>query len=177
MRIAKAPGGAPPGRVAAGRSLWTLQTGVLLMLGWLALDGTGNLAAGALFAALGAGVGAWLAPGDAYPWRPLRLAGFFLHFLRASLLGGIDVASRALHPRLPLEPALVVHPLSLPPGLPRTLMLSVVSLLPGTLSVAIDTDDRLHVHVLVRGADHGLADLERRVARLLSLPPPAGSGS
>lgn len=83
--------------------------------------------------------------------RPLRLGVFGLHFLLASFQGGIDVALQALQPRLPLQPTLVVHQLWLPTGLPRTLMLSVVSLLPGRLSVAVDAAGRMRVHVLVRG--------------------------
>lgn len=146
------------------------------MLGWLALDGVDNLGTGLLFSLLGSGIGLWLVPGEPYPWRPLRLAAFALHFLLASFRGGFDVARRALQPRLSLQPALVVHQLSLPAGLPRTLMLSVVSLLPGTLSVAVDAAGRLQVHVLVRHAEHGLVELEDRIARLFGLPPPSADG-
>ena len=146
------------------------------MLGWMALDGIGNLGMGLLFSVLGAGIGVWLVPGEPYPWRPLRLAAFALHFLVASFRGGVDVAIRALRPQLPVRPALVVHQLRLPAGLPRTLMLSVVSLLPGTLSVAVDAAGRLQVHVLVRHAEHGLVGLEDRIARLFGLPPPSADG-
>lgn len=154
------------------RRLWTLQTGALLCLVWLALDGLDNPGVGLFFAALGTAVGAWLVPGDPYPWRPLRLAGFFLYFLYESLRGGVDVAWRALHPRLPLAPATSEVRLWLPEGMPRTVMVSVVSLLPGTLSVDI-VEDRLSVHALVPQAFQGVHALQRKVAWLFSLEKPA----
>ena len=167
----------PEPHPAAGsrdRWLWLLQTFVLLVVVWVALDGTGSLAVGAGFALLGAAAGAWLAPGLAYPWRPLHLAGFTLYFLAQSLRGGVDVAWRALHPALPIQPCFCEHPLQLGPGLPRTAFVSIVSLLPGTLSVSVDPlRNCLTVHTLTPSAADELAGLERHVARLFSvaLPP------
>lgn len=163
-------------RPPAGRLLWALQTAALLVLVWLALDGFGNLAAGAAFALLGSAVGTWLVPGEPYPWRPLRLAGFFLYFVRASFRGGIDVAWRAMHPRLPISPALIEYRLSLPPGLPQAMMVGAISLLPGTLSVALDTEGRVQVHALTPQAADGLRELEKQVERLFSLDTAMGPG-
>ncbi|MBB5014381.1 Na+/H+ antiporter subunit E [Rehaibacterium terrae] len=157
-----------------GRSLWAVQTLCLLLLVWLALDGAQNLWVGLVFAALGALAGAWLAPGELYRWRPWRLPGFCLYFLRESLRGGIDVAWRALHPRLPIKPCFERFVLDLPAGLPRTLMVSTVSLLPGTLSVSIDDDGALRVHALMPGAFAGVPELQRRIHRLFSLDGRAG---
>lgn len=163
----------PESQPAAGsreRLLWLLQTFVLLAIIWVALDGTASLMVGAAFALLGAVAGAWLAPGLAYPWRPLQLASFTLYFLAQSLRGGLDVAWRALHPALPIEPRFCEHPLQLGPGLPRTAFVSIVSLLPGTLSVVVDpVRNRLTVHTLTPSAADELAGLERRVARLFSV--------
>lgn len=155
------------------RLLWLLQTFVLLLVVWIALDGAGSLAVGAGFALLGAAAGAWLAPGVAYPWRPLRLAAFTLYFLLQSLRGGLDVAWRALHPALPIEPCFCQHALRLGPGLPRTAFVSIVSLLPGTLSVIVDAaSDRLTVHTLTPAAASELPALEQRVAHLFSVALP-----
>jgi multicomponent Na+:H+ antiporter subunit E len=148
-----------------------VQTWIVLILVWLALDGPDNALAGVLFAALGAAAGTWLAPSQAYPWRPLRLLRFFAYFVRESLRGGLDVAARALHPRLPIAPEVYEHRLRLPAGMPRTLMVSVVSLLPGTLSAGIDVQGRLIVHALTSGSLAGVTELERRVAELFSLEP------
>ncbi len=151
-------------------SIWALQAAIVLLLLWMALDGLENLGFGLLFAVLGAVAGAWLAPGQVYPWRPLRLFGFALYFTRASFQGGLDVAARALHPALPIAPCLREYPLLLPPGLPRTLFVGVVSLLPGTLSARLDVEHgRLTVHALTAISFDDLDDLERRVARLFSL--------
>jgi len=151
------------------RRRWAVQTAVVLMVLWLALDGTDNLLPGFLLALLGAAVGTWLAPGESYPWRPLRLARFFAWFVYESFRGGLDVAARALHPRLPIAPCLVEHRIGLPPGAPRTLMLSVLSLLPGTLSADLESDGRLTVHALSPEALAGVFELEQRVASLFSL--------
>src|SRR5690606_9396994 len=70
------------------RPLWAVQTVCALLLMWMALDGFGNLWLGAIFSVVGAIVGAWLIPGEAYPWRPLRMLMFLLFFLRESFRGG-----------------------------------------------------------------------------------------
>lgn len=154
---------------SAGRGLWAVQTLCLLLLVWLALDGTDNLWTGLVFAAFGALAGAWLAPGEPHRWRPWRLPGFCVYFLGESLRGGVDVAWRALHPHLPIEPRFERFALTVPPGLPRTLMVSTVSLLPGTLSVRLDGDGALRVHALTPAAFAALPELERRIRQLFAL--------
>jgi multicomponent Na+:H+ antiporter subunit E len=42
--------------------------------------------------------------------RPAALARLALRFLRQSVVAGVDVARRALDPRLPLHPGFVVYP-------------------------------------------------------------------
>jgi len=91
-------------------------------------------------------------------------------FLRHSLLGVVDVARRAFQPQMPIDPDLVEYPLRLPSGLPQVFMANIVSLLPGTLSAALD-HNVLTVHVLDRQTGY-LAELqmvEQRVARMLNL--------
>lgn len=86
-------------------------------------------------------------------------------FLWHSLRGGIDVAWRALHPRLPIEPALIEHRLRLQSVLQRACMIDIVSLLPGTLSATLE-GNTLTVHVLNRhvGIEHELQALETVIA-------------
>jgi multicomponent Na+:H+ antiporter subunit E len=152
------------------RAAWGAQVFVVLAVVWLALDGAGAWPVGLLAALGGACAGALLVPGEPYRWRPLRLGAFFLWFVQASLRGGIDVAWRAFLPRMPLQPGFIDYPLSLPAGPPRTLMLSVVSLLPGTLSVDLDRDGHvLCVHFLTPDMGTGLKPLERRIAWLFGL--------
>lgn len=80
-------------------------------------------------------------------WSLRGIARFIPYFLWHSIRGGVDVASRAMHPQLPISPVLFDYRFRLPPGLSRTFMANTVSLLPGTLSVELD-DEILRVHVL-----------------------------
>jgi multicomponent Na+:H+ antiporter subunit E len=109
---------------------------------------------------------------------PLGLLRFLPMFIRLSVLGGIDVARRAISPRLPISPGYETFPLQLPEGLSRVVFLGVVSLLPGTLSVEV-VDDQLRIHVLDRhhAHDETLSLIEDRIAALFgnapSVDPPA----
>lgn len=121
---------------------------------------------------------AWIVGALAAPERPagLRLSGvlrFAAFFIRASAIGGIDVARRALHPRRPLAPGLVEHPLRVAAGLRRALVAYVACLLPGTLSAEVE-GDRLLLHVLDEAAPNAevLHALEDRVAGLFDEPRP-----
>jgi multicomponent Na+:H+ antiporter subunit E len=152
---------------------WGLQVFLVLAGTWLVLGGPEAWHVGLPAALAGAAAGTWLVPGEPYRWRPLRLLGFFAWFVLASLRGGLDVAWRALRPRMPLAPGFADHPLRLPAGPPRTLMLSVVSLLPGTLSADLDAERNvLCVHYLAPDMAAGLAPLERRIAHLFGLAIP-----
>lgn len=157
------------------RWVWAVQCAVILATVWLALTGLDALYLGALTAAIGGFIGARFVPGFPYPWRPHRLLAFFLYFIRTSVHGGLDVAWRALLPRPAISPGWIRYPLTLPPGQPRTLLISIMSLVPGTLSADIEADDILVVHVLVQKPDQDRAlaeirDLEDRISRLFSLP-------
>lgn len=102
--------------------------------------------------------------------RWLQVFGFIPFFFKHSLLGAIDVSRRALQPSLPLAPVLAEYPLQIPEGDARTLLINIISLLPGTLSADVH-GDRLLVHVLDKKTDYGneLAKVEQAVARLYAL--------
>ncbi len=102
---------------------------------------------------------------------------FVPFFFWRSLYGGVDVARRALHPRLPISPGMYDHRWRLPPGPPRVFMANTVSLLPGTLSAELD-EKHLHVHVLDETAAfaEALKELEQRVAALFGLELAATAG-
>jgi multicomponent Na+:H+ antiporter subunit E len=96
-------------------------------------------------------------------------------FLWQSVLAGIDVARRALHPRLPLATGLVTYRTGLPRGQARNTFASITSLLPGTVPLAdeevgivyhcldtaqpvaeqLATEEREYAKALVPGRDHG----------------------
>lgn len=91
-----------------------------------------------------------------------RFAAFFL---KHSLLGGVDVARRAFHPGVPIDPDLIEYPQRLTPGLSRVFMLNTVNLLPGTLSAVLDCgvlkvhapDRRKAFEVELQAVEHSVA--------------------
>lgn len=141
-------------------ALWLVLTG--LDPGGLVFGGVAVVAASALSLRL-------LPPARGRaPWRALPMLPAF--FWR-SLLGGIDVARRALDPRLPLAPAWQRVPARLGAG-GRFLIGAEFSLMPGTLVAGCSGDCYL-VHLLDArqpiAAD--IATEETRLRRAL-----AGSG-
>lgn len=80
--------------------------------------------------------------------QPAALARFVLHFLRQSVVAGVDVARRALDPRLPLNPGFVLYPVRLPPGPGRNMFTALMSLLPGTVPTGSAERGDLLIHCL-----------------------------
>lgn len=109
-------------------------------------------------------------------WR--GLFHFVPFFVWRSVLGAVDVASRAFHPRVPIDPLIIDYPLRLPPGLPQVIMANIVSLLPGTLSTTLD-GRTLQIHVLDGRVDPmtGLQELEQRVAQMFAARLMMSTGS
>jgi len=117
---------------------------------WIILNGgnPADLVAGAV-AALAA---TWaslrlLRPGTSRV-RPAALARLVLRFLRQSVVAGVDVARRALDPRLPLHPGFVAYPMALPRGPARNMFTTLISLLPGTVPTESDEKEGLLIHCL-----------------------------
>jgi multicomponent Na+:H+ antiporter subunit E len=166
-----------PSSMMSGRDrlLWARQVFTVLALLWLALSGLRYPIPGLLAALAGAAVAAWLATIAPRPLTPLRLAAFALFFLVESMRGGLDVAWRALHPALPIEPQFHRFRLELPSGQPRALLVSALSMMPGTLSAELeDGGETLVVHALTGGAMTSVALLHARVRRLFGLPDDGG---
>jgi multicomponent Na+:H+ antiporter subunit E len=90
------------------------------------------------------------------------------HFLWQSVSAGVDVARRALAPRLSLQPGLVSCPLGFGPGLARNTFATITSLLPGTVPCD-EVDDVLVYHCLDtrQPVVEQLWEEERRLARAL----------
>jgi len=156
-----------------------LRNGLLFALVWWVLVGGETISwwTGVPVVLLAAVVSVALFPPVKLVW--FELFRFVPFFLIRSLLGGADVAWRALHPDLPIDPHEIEYPIKLPPGLALVFMANTVSLLPGTLSVTLNSDF-LKVHVLSSRKDilSELATLEAMVAALfgISLPEAAGEG-
>ena len=105
----------------------------------------------------------------ARPWRlrPLAAARMAAWFLRRSLVAGTDVALRALGRRPCLAPAFVTLHTRLERAPARVLLANALSLVPGTLSTALDGAE-LHLHLLDRSApvEQELRELEAHIAAL-----------
>ena len=150
------------GRRQASPSAWFTQSFGVLILIWIALNGFDGLLTGFLTALVAAGFGTYFACGQPYPWHPLRWLAFAGFFLLESIKGGSDVAWRAMHPALKIEPEFSRYEIDLPVGLPTTLLTSLVSLLPGTLSVRLyEHEHVLNVHALTPSAVASVQRLER----------------
>jgi multicomponent Na+:H+ antiporter subunit E len=160
---------APPRWLLLRRGPW--RAAAFAVLWWvLAAGDVGSWVIGVPVSLGAAAVSLSLAPHKLWRWRLIGMARFIPFFLRESLRGSIDVAIRALHPRLPLAPEVVHYRLRLPDDFARVFLANTVSLLPGSLSADLQ-HDRLSVHVLDRSlpVEATLRSLERRVAGLFGV--------
>lgn len=114
------------------------------------LDGVkpAGLLIGLPAAALAAWVSIRLFPPSRTRPRLMGLLSLGWHFLRNSIVAGVDVAMRAFHPRLPLRTGFLTYECRIPAGSRRDLFLSMGSLMPGSLPVAEDEDGRIVLHCL-----------------------------
>lgn len=144
---------------------------LLLAVWWILTEGDTRywyygLAAGALATALSLRV-APPAPArrGRRPWEVPALAGWFLW---SAVRGGVDVARRAITPRMPISPHTIRVPATTVPGsVGRRVGLWMVNLMPGSLSVD-EGDDWVELHVLSSDLDPGAswAELDRRLSRI-----------
>lgn len=136
---------------------------------WLVLTGadTGGLILGAVTAAGAAWISLRLLPYGGASIGILALLSLVPGFALRSMQGGIDVAWRALHPRLPVKPGWLVWKTRLPPGGARVGFGLEMSLLPGSL-IAGTRNESIYVHCLDIDKDvmRDLAAEEERVGRV-----------
>ncbi len=109
-------------------------------------------------------------PLRSWQWSLRGLIAFMPYFLWQSFLGGLDVAWRAFHPRLPLDPGLQAFETRLPGQLPRVFLAWTISLLPGTASVTLE-EQHLTIHVLNQDDQFSpkMIDLENRIGRIFGV--------
>lgn len=151
-------------RISLARALCFLTLWIILMPSAKPAD----LVCGLIATVVATQMSLRLSPPAAGRVRLLALLVFVPHFLAQSLLAGIDVARRALHPRLPLQPGLVVYRVGFQPGMARNVFAIVTSLLPGSIPID-DTEDGLVYHCLdvAQPIAEQMADEERRLASAL----------
>lgn len=141
-----------------------------MLLWWVLTEGGSVLSVlGVLGVGLAVLASCWLLPPRTWPLRPLAVVRFLPFFLWQSLLGGWDVALRAIRFRVDVGPIVITHVFALESQPARVLFLWVVSLLPGTAAMDL-LGDRVRIHVLdQRIADtETLRGVERRIASLFT---------
>lgn len=151
------------------RKALLLKRFLLLFVLWLVLTGSDPdaIIPGFGAAALAVSVTRKLPP-ERYRISLSGGLAFLPGFVWRSFRAGIDVAWRALHPQMPLNPGWIAYSCRLPPGLPRTMLGGAVSLLPGTLAAGGGKDNML-VHCLDRNAAvaRQINDEEKRVQKVV----------
>lgn len=129
-------------------SAWARGAGFLGF--WLALIGIDpvDLVVGVMAAAIATWVSLRLLPPGPSRFRLGEVASYVLRFLHQSVVAGVDVARRALDPRLPLRPGFVVHQCNLPHGAAHDAFCAITGLLPGTLPCGPDKNGGIVIHCL-----------------------------
>jgi len=163
-----------PGEAAA-RTNRHLERGTIVLASlalWLLLNegDFSSLLVGVPAAVMGAALSQYL-PAPAKTRVSVRgLMELVPYFLWQALVGGWDVARRALAPRVRVTPGFVGYHLSLPEGLPRAVFLDTLTLLPGTLSADVQgAEMRMHVVDVDACSPEQIRQLEHRVARLFAI--------
>jgi len=152
-------------RAAGYLALW------VVLIGFDPLD----LVVGVFAAAAATWTSLRLLPPTAGRVRFAVLIALLPRFLWQSVVAGLDVARRAFHPRMPLQPDFVEYPVNLPRGQARNAFETITSLLPGTMPCDEDAqtivyhcldvgqpvveqlaaDERAYGRALVPGRSHG----------------------
>ncbi|MBK1717991.1 Na+/H+ antiporter subunit E [Thiocystis violacea] len=106
------------------------------------------------------------------PWSLLNLLLYLPVFLKDLVLANIDVASRVLNPRLPINPGIVRIRTGLTAPYQRLMLANSITLTPGTVTLEMEGED-LYVHWIdVRTTDPDAAgetikgNMERAIARI-----------
>lgn len=149
------------------------RTLVLVFAWWVLTEGqSGSWGVGVVTASLALIASLILVPPTQRRISPAGALVFAAFFLRQSIMGGIQVASLALRPRLDLAPAVLELPLSLPAGPARIWLVYTLNLLPGTVCLGIDGDVlRLHALDGRQPIEAEVRKAERQIARLLGIGP------
>jgi multicomponent Na+:H+ antiporter subunit E len=109
---------------------------------WLVLAGAdpADLPAAAVAVVAATWTSLRLLPPGSWRLSPSALAKLTLRFAYQSVAAGVDVARRALDPRLPLRPGFVRYPVRFPPGPARNTFTTLTSLLPGTVPAGAERE-------------------------------------
>ena len=150
-----------------------LARGAGFLAFWVILIGFGpvDLVVGLITAAAAAWTSLRLLPPQPGRVRLTAVVSLIPHFLWKSVVASVDVARRALDPRLPLRPGFIAYRVGFAPGPACNVFAAITSLMPGTVPCA-DEDGALIYHCLDIGQPvvEELAEEERRLAQAREAP-------
>ena len=130
----------------------TLGRGFMYLVVWMVIAGgdADDLLPGLGAAVLATWASLRLMPPDRVGGsvRWLSALGLFARFVRVSVLAGLDVARRALAPRMRLAPGCVHYRPQLPPCDARSLFQAMTSQMPGTIPSGTEPSGAIAYHCL-----------------------------
>jgi multicomponent Na+:H+ antiporter subunit E len=147
------------------------RAAIYVILWWILTDGNPtSWLMGGLSVGFAVFVGTLLFDQTAWSWSFKGLIRFVPFFLVGSVRAGMDVMRRAIHPKLPINPALIHYRLRLPVKPARIFMACTLTLMPGTLSAGL-SETHVTVHLLDANlfSQGQLEKVELRVADLFGL--------
>jgi len=139
---------APRSRISAA----AVGRGATYLVVWMVIAGgdADDILPGLGAAALATWVSLRLMPPDPLGGsvRWLEVLRLFARFVRVSVLAGLDVARRALAPRMQLAPGYVHYQPQLPPSDARSLFQAMTSQMPGTIPSGTEPSGAIAYHCL-----------------------------
>ncbi|PPD44042.1 MAG: sodium:proton antiporter [Methylocystis sp.] len=123
----------------------------LVFLGlWLVISGvsTSDLALGLAVAVIAAFASARLLPCTGVRLNPRACVEMALGLPFQIAVAGIEIARRALHPKLPLSPGFIEYTSHLPEGVSRNAFTALVSMQPGSVPIAGHKGGDILIHCL-----------------------------
>jgi multicomponent Na+:H+ antiporter subunit E len=158
-----------------------LRRGTAYLALWMVIAGgeAEDLVPGLGAAALAAWVSLRLLPPDPVGGsvRWLATLRLFARFVRVSVIAGLDVALRALAPRMRLAPGYVHYRPQLPPSDARSLFLAMTSQMPGTIPSGTESDGTIAYHCLDASQPVASQLAEEEARLLMALGGALGSSS
>ncbi len=99
--------------------------------------------------------------------KTVRFIAYLPWLICQIVLANIDVAKRALSPRMPIDPQVVTFKTMLKSDVARTALANSITLTPGTVTIDI-VDDVFYVHAIAKEPADDLLEgaMERRIAHI-----------
>ncbi|HLR66527.1 Na+/H+ antiporter subunit E [Virgibacillus alimentarius] len=101
-------------------------------------------------------------PGDFYIKRVISILKLILLFIKELISSNIDIVKLVYTPKLEFEPGIFVMPTDLKSDWEITLLANLISLTPGTLTIAVSNDQtELYIHAMdIDTVDESIHDIK-----------------